>query len=100
MLDPTPVCADFADTAALIAELDVVVAIDCSVAHLAAALGKKVLVLVPPALIWRWRVGDDPHPWWPTARVFRGKTPARWDEQISQVADVLAGLAAARPPQP
>lgn len=99
MLDPTPVCADFADTAALIAELDVVVAIDCSVAHLAAALGKKVLVLVPPALIWRWRVGDDPHPWWPAARIFRGKTPARWDEQISQVADVLAGLAAARPPQ-
>jgi tetratricopeptide (TPR) repeat protein len=70
--DPMKSVSDFRDTAELIVGLDAVVAIDSSVAHLAAALGKRVWVLAPMSLDWRWQIGDDTKPWWPNVELLRG----------------------------
>lgn len=86
MLDPTDEINNFADTAAIIKNLDLVVAIDCSVAHLAAALGSKVIVMASSATEWRWRIGDDLNPWWPNVEVFRCARPGDWQETVLAVA--------------
>jgi tetratricopeptide (TPR) repeat protein len=84
-LNPAPTLRDFADTAAIIDALDAVVAIDCSVAHLAAALGKPVFVLAPSFVDWRWRIGDDTQPWWPNAKTFFSPFPGEWKVPIEQL---------------
>jgi hypothetical protein len=86
MDDPTAEVNDFDDTAAIISELDAVIAIDSSVAHLACSLGKPVWVLVPPMLDWRWQIGDDTKPWWPTATVLRSASMGQWDSVIEELA--------------
>jgi len=68
----------FADTAAIVDELDAVIAIDGSVAHLAGNLGKPLWVLAPLSADWRWQVGEDDRPWWPTSRVLRSDAPGSW----------------------
>lgn len=92
-MDPKADLTGFAQTAAVIESLDVVVAIDCSVAHLAAALGKKVLVLAPTVVDWRWRVGEINSPFWPTVEVFHAAKPGQWKEPIERLAARLAELA-------
>jgi ADP-heptose:LPS heptosyltransferase len=62
---------DFSDTAALVANLDLVISVDTSVAHLAGALGKPVWILLPFIPDWRWLLDRDNSPWYPTARLFR-----------------------------
>ena len=86
MHDPMPQAADFEDTAAIISELDIVIAIDSSVAHLACSLSKPVWVLVPPMRDWRWQIGTDTHPWWPTATVLRASAPGEWVGVIEELA--------------
>jgi tetratricopeptide (TPR) repeat protein len=83
---------DFADTAALVAGLDLVITVDTSVAHLAGALGKPVWVLSRFDGCWRWLNGREDSPWYPTARVFHQKAPGAWDEVIERVASELATL--------
>jgi tetratricopeptide (TPR) repeat protein len=85
--------ADFADTAALIAEMDLVVTIDTSVAHLAGALGKPVWVLLKNDADWRWLCGRTDSPWYPTARLFRQPAPGDWAGVIERVRAELDGLA-------
>ncbi|PKU26002.1 tetratricopeptide repeat protein [Telmatospirillum siberiense] len=80
---------DFADTAALVANLDLVITVDTSVAHLAGALGKPVWILSRFDGCWRWLVNREDSPWYPTARLFRQKTPGAWDEVIARVAAEL-----------
>jgi hypothetical protein len=81
---------DFAETAALVAALDAVVTVDTSIAHLAGALAKPAHILLPyVGLDWRWLVGRDDSPWYPTARLYRQSAPDGWDGAI---ADVLAAL--------
>jgi tetratricopeptide (TPR) repeat protein len=80
-----PEVADFADTAALIADLDLVICVDTSVAHLAGALGKPVWILIATSADWRWLKGRDDSPWYPTARLFRQKTHGNWNEVIDLV---------------
>ena len=87
--DPTPGIRTFADTAAIISQLDVVVAIDCSVAHLAAALGKPVILLGSTMLDWRWQIADDTNPWWPTVSLLRAAAPGDWRTAIAQLAERL-----------
>jgi hypothetical protein len=70
---------DFSDTAALVANLDLVIAVDTSVAHLAGALAKPVWVLLPFVPDWRWLLGRDDSPWYPTMRLFRQDDSRRWD---------------------
>jgi len=81
--------ADFADTAALIAELDLVVTVDTAIAHLAGALGRPVWTLLPFVPDWRWGLGCDDTIWYPTMRLFRQGTPGRWHEVIERVAAEL-----------
>lgn len=89
MLDPCPDMHDFADTAAVIDNLDAVVAIDCSVAHLALSLKKPTWVLLPTLIDWRWRIGGKWSPWWPEAKVFRSDAPGKWDLAVAELCKSL-----------
>jgi len=80
---------DFADTAALVDALDLVVSVDTSVVHLAGALGKPVWVLNRYDQCWRWLWGRTDSPWYPTARLFQQRTPGDWAGVVSDVADAL-----------
>ncbi|MGA7972910.1 MAG: tetratricopeptide repeat protein [Pseudolabrys sp.] len=88
---------DFADTAALIAALDLVITVDTSVAHLAGALGKPVWLLLPYIPDWRWLLERETSPWYPTARLFRQDETRRFDGVIARVREALScGLASGR----
>ncbi len=76
---------DFADTAAMINVLDLVIAVDTSVAHLAATMGKPVWLLSRYDGCWRWMQGRENSPWYPTMRIYRQKQPGDWTELIARV---------------
>jgi len=76
---------DFADTAALIEELDLVIAVDTSVAHLAGAMGKPVWLLLPFAPDWRWMLDRSDSPWYPTMRIFRQPRAGDWESVFAEV---------------
>lgn len=80
---------DFMETAAVIANLDLVVTVDTAVAHLAGALGAPVWVALPHALDWRWLLKRDDSPWYPTMRLFRQPAPGDWSPVIERMADAL-----------
>ena len=80
---------DFSDTAALIANLDLVIAVDTSVAHLAGALAKPVWVLLPFIPDWRWLLDRDDSPWYPTARLFRQDHSRRWEGVFARLRAAL-----------
>ncbi len=89
--------ADFADTAAIIDQLDLVISVDTAVAHLAGALGKPCWVLLPRiGTDWRWLRDRDDSPWYPTLRLFRQGEGETWDAVIVRVAEALALYAAGR----
>jgi hypothetical protein len=77
---------DYADTAALISLLDLVVTIDTSVAHLAGALGKPVWIMLQYSADWRWLLDRDDSPWYPTARLFRQHRRGDWNGVVADVA--------------
>ncbi|PMS21650.1 glycosyltransferase [Trinickia dabaoshanensis] len=81
--------ADFADTAALTEQLDLVISVDTSVAHLAGALGRPTWVLLPFAPDWRWLLERDDSPWYPSARLFRQRRAGDWAPVIERVAAAL-----------
>jgi tetratricopeptide (TPR) repeat protein len=89
VIDLTGGIEDFADTAALIANLDLVITIDTAVAHLAGALGKPVWVLLPRLADWRWLEGRDDSPWYPTMRLFRQQQPGDWPPVMDAVVRAL-----------
>jgi hypothetical protein len=89
---------DFADTAAVISLLDLVVSADTSVVHLAGALGRPVWVLVPFSPDFRWLLGREDSPWYPTARLFRQPRLGDWESVIARVQDDLKRLAATPKP--
>jgi tetratricopeptide (TPR) repeat protein len=76
---------DFADTAALIDNLDLVITVDTAVAHLAGALGKPVWILLPYVADWRWLQSREDSPWYPTARLFRQSDRRDWEPVIERV---------------
>lgn len=80
---------DYADTAALIACLDLVITVDTSVAHLAGALGKPVWILLPSDPDWRWLLEREDSPWYPTARLFRQTRIHDWNDPVSNVTAAL-----------
>jgi len=80
---------DFGDTAALIANLDLVICVDTAVAHLAGALGKPVWVLLPFVPDWRWMLQREDSPWYPTMRLFRQPSFGDWNSLIGKVAEAL-----------
>ena len=76
---------EFTDTAAIIANLDLVISIDGSIAHLAGAMGKPVWILLNKGCDWRWFLGREDSPWYPTARLFRQTTPGGWQEVVNRI---------------
>ena len=80
---------DFADTAAVIAELDLVIAVDTAVAHLAGALGKPVWILLAHVQDWRWLLDREDSPWYQSARLFRQPRIGDWDSVIARLAGEL-----------
>lgn len=87
---------DFADTAALIAELDLVIAVDTAVAHLAGTMGKPTWVMIPTVPEFRWLLEGEVSPWYPNVRLFRRRETGAWREVIDRVARELARVAAHR----
>ena len=93
ILDAAPGLVGFAETAALVEALDLVVTIDSSVAHLAGALGKPTWLLTPWVSDWRWQIGREDSPWYPTARLFRQAPGQDWHDVAACVAAELAKAA-------
>jgi hypothetical protein len=89
LIDQTDDIKDFADTAAIIENLDLVIAVDTAVAHLAGAMGKPVWMLLPFAPDWRWMLGRNDSPWYPTMRLFRQTTQGDWPAPIAEVVRAL-----------
>lgn len=82
---------DYAETAALIAVLDLLITVDTSVAHIAGALGKPAWVMLPHAPDWRWLLGRDDTPWYRSLRLFRQPEPGNWLAVTREMAGLLAG---------
>jgi tetratricopeptide (TPR) repeat protein len=93
VIDMMPAMADFADTAALVAGLDLVIAVDTAVAHLAGALGRPVWMLDRFDPDWRWMMGRRDSPWYPTLRIYRQPRPGDWESVLAEVVRDLGGLA-------
>jgi Tfp pilus assembly protein PilF len=89
MIDVTSRITDFADTAALIDQLDLIISIDTAAAQLAGALGKPVWTLLKRIPDWRWLLDRSDSPWYPTMRLFRQQTDGDWQPVISDVAAAL-----------
>ena len=87
--DHTAELDDFADTAALVEALDLVISVDTAVAHLAGALGKPVWILNRHDQCWRWLRDRADSPWYPTARLFHQQTPGDWSGVIRDVTEAL-----------
>ena len=84
-----PQLSDFADTAAIISNLDLIISVDTSVAHLAGALGKETWILLPFSPDWRWLIHREDSPWYPTVRLFRQPAPGDWDNVFETVTEAL-----------
>lgn len=81
---------DYDDTMAILDNLDLLVTVDTSVAHLAGAMGRPVWIMLPRAPDWRWLLGRTDTPWYPTVRLFRQPTVRRWDDVAQAIAADLA----------
>ena len=86
IIDFTSDIHDFSDTAGLIENLDLVITVDTSVAHLAGAMGKKVWILNRYDTCWRWLLDRSDSPWYPSATVFRQSAMGDWSNVIDEVA--------------
>ncbi len=93
IVDLTGGIADFADTAALVTQLDLVVSVDTSTAHLAGALGRRVWILNRFDTCWRWMLEREDTPWYPTATLFRQPTLGDWDSVLARLHSALVALA-------
>jgi len=92
VVDLSPHFADFADTALAVARLDLVISVDTAVAHLAAALGKPVWLLLPIWPDWRWILGRDDSPWYPGMRLFRQRSLNDWSVVLDALRMCLSSV--------
>jgi hypothetical protein len=83
---------DLAETAALVATLDLVITTDTCIAHLAGAMGKPVWILLPHLGDWRWMQDLETTPWYPTARLYRQTVPGDWPSLLDSLIGKLSGL--------
>ena len=96
IIDLTADLTDFVETAALISCLDLVISVDTSVAHLAAALGRPAWILLPYTPDFRWLLDRDDSPWYPTVRLFRQSETREYDSVLDRVRSALQALIAGR----
>lgn len=89
IIDLSPQIENFEDTAAVVANLDRVITVDTSVAHLAGALGKPVWLLLPFAPDWRWQLHRRDTPWYADMQLWRQSTPGDWDEVVELLVSAL-----------
>ena len=89
VLDLGPALRDFAATAAVVEQLDLVISVDTSVVHLAGGLGRPLWILLPHIPDWRWLIDRDDSPWYPTARLFRQTATRDWTEVVKRVREAL-----------
>jgi tetratricopeptide (TPR) repeat protein len=87
-----PATTKLLDTAALISELDLIISVDTSIAHLAGALGRRCWLLLPFAPDWRWMLGRDDTPWYPATRLYRQSQARDWSSVVSRIAADLRAL--------
>ena len=92
LIDWTAELHDFADTAALMGQMDLVISVDTSMAHLAGALGKPVWLMLPLLPDFRWLLWREDSPWYPTMRLFRQKHLGDWDEVFQRIVQALRKL--------
>ena len=92
IFDLSPSMQDFADTAQLLDQLDLVITVDTAVAHLAGAMGKPVWVVLPFMGDWRWGISGDSTPWYPTMRLFRQTRLGHWQDVFTEVMTALGDL--------
>jgi hypothetical protein len=96
IVDPTAQLADFSETAALLGCLDLVITVDTSVAHLAGALGRPAWLLLPYSPDYRWLLGRDDSPWYPTLRLFRQSETREYGSVLDRVRNELIAAALSR----
>jgi ADP-heptose:LPS heptosyltransferase len=87
--DLAPQLTDFAETAAAIANLDLIITVDTAVAHVAGALGRPCWVMLRFRSDWRWLIEREDSPWYPSLRLFRQRAPGDWNEVLARVRTVL-----------
>ncbi|MBV9861669.1 MAG: glycosyltransferase family protein [Alphaproteobacteria bacterium] len=92
LLNLGPEIRDYADTIAALECLDLVVAVDTSIVHVAGAMGKPVWIMLPYAPDWRWLLGRSDSPWYPTARLFRQSEDRQWPPVMATIASEAAAL--------
>ncbi|MGY8650114.1 MAG: glycosyltransferase family 9 protein, partial [Verrucomicrobiia bacterium] len=85
---------DFADTAAILSQTDLVISVDTATAHLAGALGRPAWTLLPHAADWRWRLHRNDTPWYPTMRLFRQSQTNQWDDVMEEIQHCLLNYGA------
>jgi len=95
--DPAKTVEDFGDTAAIMSQLDMIISVDTAVAHLSGALGCTTWLLLPFAPDWRWGVGSDRTPWYPSMRLFRQQNPGNWNDVMDSIEAALRDLVVSLP---
>jgi hypothetical protein len=93
VLDVAEMLSDFGETAALMMNVDLVITSDTSVCHLAGALGRQTWTMISHAPDWRWLLGREDSPWYPTMRLFRQPALGDWPAVIDRVREELAAIA-------
>jgi ADP-heptose:LPS heptosyltransferase len=97
LLDLSAELTDFSETAGAMMNLDLIIAVDTAVVHLAGSLARPTWVMLPFAPDWRWMIGREDSAWYPTLRLYRQSAPSDWDSVITRVAADLAALVAQQP---
>ena len=90
LIEAAPLLTDFAVTAAILAEVGLVITVDTAVAHLAGAMGKPTWLLLPHVADWRWMSGRDDTPWYSSLSLYRQPSPGDWASVIERIADEAA----------
>jgi Flp pilus assembly protein TadD len=97
VVDLSAELTDFSETAGAMMNLDLIIAVDTAVVHLAGSLARPTWVMLPFAPDWRWMIGRDDSTWYPTLRLYRQSAPSDWNSVITRVAADLASLVAQQP---